>query len=147
MAEAGAIEIISEAMQTHFASLPVQERGLAVLHEIAREDEFNKEACHKYGDLRKQHMVNAGTVEAIIGGLRAHESSAKLQDQGLTMLCILAGGNDMGEDAGAIMSSVDARAQRMADAGAIEVIVSSLHSHRHSEEAQVRAIGALCDMS
>ena len=120
MAEAGAIEIIVEAMQTH-ASLLVLERGIAVLHEIVRDDEiaFNKEACHEYGlqqgcgDLRKQHMVDAGAVEAIIGGLRTHEFSAKLQDEGLAMLCILAGGSDMGEDTGAIVSS-DACAQRMA---------------------------------
>lgn len=155
MADSGAIEAIVEAMQTHSASLTVQDRGLSILHDIALDDEltFNKDICHKYGlqqgggDLRKQHMVNAGAVEAIIGGLRAHESSAKLQDKGLAMLCILASGNDVDEDAGAIASSVHARAQGMADAGAIEVIVSSLQSHGHSEEVLMRMIGALCDMS
>jgi len=149
MAEAGAIEAIVEAMQTHFASLTVQERGLAILHEMARDGEtaFRYGLQQGGGDLRKQHMVAVGVVQAIIGGLRTHESSAKLQEQGLAMLCVLASGNDVNEDAGAFASSVHSRAQQMADAGAIEVMVSSLHSQRHSEEAQVRTFGALCDMS
>ena len=148
MAEAGVIEAVVEAMQTHFVSLTVLERGLAVLHEIARDDEITFCGLHQGGgDLRKQHMVNAGAAQAIIGGLRTHESSAKLQEKGVAMLCVLASGNDVNEDAGPFESSVHSRAQQMADAGAIEFIVSSLHSQRHSEEAQVRTFGALCDMS
>ena len=123
-------------LRIHETSAQVQEKGFAALSKMALGHGTNYE--HARQQHIKQDMVDAGAIEAVVAGLRAHIQLAKVQEKGFTALCNLVSGDDTG---------LDARAQRMAAAGSIELAVAVLKAHTMSVDIQERAFGALCDMS
>lgn len=64
-------------------------------------------------------LESAGAIEAIVAGLRAHASSAEVQERGIGALCNLALASGGGE----------VRIRRMAEAGVVEIVEKGLAAH------------------
>ena len=69
-------------------------------------------------------LESAGAIEAIVAGLRAHASSAEVQERGISALCNLALASGGGE----------VRIRRMAEAGVVEIVEKGLAAHTSCAE-------------
>ena len=115
-----------EAMSNHRQSSRVQAESCRVLMKLAPAAEIVT------GEI--ECAADAGALEAIVAGLRAHEAVARVQQHGFDALYnIVCGGDD----------GVDARAQRAVYAGALEAIVAGLRAHEAVADVQEHGFDAL----
>lgn len=73
-------------------------------------------------DERARLMVSAGAIEAIVAGLRAHTSSAEVQERGVCAFSNIASSGD------------EVLVRRMAEAGVAEIVENGLAAHMNHVE-------------
>eukprot|EP01116_Phalansterium_solitarium_P023314 TRINITY_DN809_c2_g1_i1.p1 TRINITY_DN809_c2_g1~~TRINITY_DN809_c2_g1_i1.p1 ORF type:complete len:257 (-),score=14.09 TRINITY_DN809_c2_g1_i1:235-1005(-) len=122
VAQAGGIEAIVAAMDTHRESIEVQCSACCALANIAYEDE------------NKAKVALAGGIEAIVEAMNVHLDSASVQEHACWALFSVAFKDDQNRTTVAL-------------AGGIEAIVAAMTAHPDSAAVQRNACSALRDIA
>eukprot|EP00964_Phaeocystis_antarctica_P024435 scaffold13678_cov64-Phaeocystis_antarctica.AAC.6 len=130
-AEAGAIEVVVEALQAHPQKSIVQGQGIAALSVMC----IGPGAAAR---ARAQRAAGAGFIVVVAAAMRAHA-----QQEGVQLLgCMALAEVCIGDDAAG-----RARKQRAAGAGALEAVVEAMRAHmqvRNMQEHGCKALLVVC---
>ena len=129
-AEAGAIEAVVAAMQTHSQVAGVQVPGCRILRNVC----FGSDAA---GLARSHRAAEAGALEAVLAAMRAHPQVADVQVEGCSALVNVRNASD---------AAGLARSHRAAEAGALEVLVAAMRAHSQAADVQVVGCSTLIEL-
>ena len=129
-AEAGAIEAVVAAMQTHSQVAGVQVPGCRILRNVC----FGSDAA---GLARSHQAAEAGALEAVLAAMRAHPQMADVQVEGCSALVNVRNASD---------AAGLARSHRAAEAGALEVLVAAMRAHSQAADVQVVGCSTLIEL-